>query len=60
MSIEEKTEHEKNLHDAEILQRKEPNAESKYDKAVYAYLQERINDIASRLEKHESEIMLRR
>lgn len=60
MSGDEKQEHQCALQKYEILQDRKPELPDRYDAAVYAYMQVRINEIAFLVEKREREKMIRR
>ena len=60
MSKEELAKHKKKLASCEILQKNGQHLEHRYDRALYEFLRERINDVAFLLEKHEREAMIMR
>lgn len=60
MSEGEMKEYKEKLASCEILKKNEPPLKSRYDRAVYRYLRDRINAVAWLLEKHERESMILR
>ena len=59
MSEEEQRRHQSALREHEILQDRSPVFSDRYDEAIYAYLQVRINEMALPLEKQERQRMMR-
>lgn len=60
MGEEDKRSHQDALRQHEILQDRKPDFSDRYDKAVYTYLRERINEMALLLERREREKMTMR
>ena len=60
MGEEERRQHERELLRWEVLQDRQPAFPDAYDRAVYAFLRARINEVAASLERRELEKMILR